>query len=282
MSQSNNTGQTRPVSQAAQTEDAILSGQSCSIPAPSPSEDSLDVSGRSVTVAEVAANDFRKAEVFQKYGIDFCCGGGLTLAEASRKAGITEGELLSALQLADLQPQRDQTDYVHWDLTRLADHIVDVHHRYVRENTPVLLTFARKVAGHHGKDHPELLKLEEGVHRALYDLGNHMEKEEKVLFPGIRHLAALDPNGAPGRKTELQFVWHAIQRMQDEHAASGEDLLLFRRLTNDYVLPEGACNSYQFLFQKLREFEDDLHKHIHLENNILFPKALALLESVPR
>jgi regulator of cell morphogenesis and NO signaling len=109
-----------------------------------------------------------------------------------------------------------------------------------------------------------------------------MEKEEKVLFPAIRHLAALDPGGAPEHKTELQFVRLAIQQMQHEHANSGEDLRLFRTLTNNYRLPEGACNSYKFLFEKLKEFEDDLHQHIHLENNILFPRAIALLEKAPQ
>lgn len=232
----------------------------------------------SVTVGEIAGKDFHKAEVFQQFGIDICCGGGQTLTEACHKAGISEGELLSALQLAEIQPQTDKTAYARWDPDRLADHIVNTHHRYVRDNTPVLLEFARKVAGHHGKDHPELIKLEEGVRHFLFELGNHMEKEEKVLFPAIRHLASFGPAGAPEHKAEFQFIRRAVQQMQEEHTASGEDLGLFRTLTGNYSLPAGACNSYKFLFEKLKEFEKDLHKHIHLENNILFPRAILLLE----
>jgi regulator of cell morphogenesis and NO signaling len=247
---------------------------SCDWNAPLQSLSANETPEKPLTVAQITAKDFRKTAVFQKFGIDFCCGGGQTLEEASRKAGIPESELRSALQLADFNPLDHEKDFAHWDMTKLADYIIHTHHGYVRENAPVLLQFARKVAGHHGKDHPELIQLEEGVRLAMVELSAHMEKEEKVLFPAICQLDALDMSSASA-KTQLQFIRQAIQKMQSEHVASGEDLRQFRVITNNYTLPAAACNSYKFLFEKLKEFEYDLHNHIHLENNILFPRALA-------
>jgi regulator of cell morphogenesis and NO signaling len=238
-------------------------------------------SAAALTVAEIAAKDSRNVEVFRKFGIDFCCGGGLTLQEASLKAGITEGELRSALQLAVYEASTPRNDFAHWDLARLADHIEQVHHGFVRENAPVLLEFAKKVASHHGQNHPELVNLEEGLRLSLADLLAHMEKEEKILFPAIRQLAMSSPS-EPALKAPLAFIRQAINRMQSEHAGAGEDLRQARMLTNDYTLPTGACNSYKYLFDKLKEFDNDLRQHIHLENNILFPRALALLENPPQ
>jgi regulator of cell morphogenesis and NO signaling len=231
-----------------------------------------------LTVGEIAARDFRKAAVFQKFGIDFCCGGGISLEEASKKAGISESELCSALRLTDLEPIAPDRDFAKWDLDKLADYIVDIHHRYVRDNAAILLDIARKVAGHHGKNHPELLEMDNRVRRSLHDLLAHMEKEEKHLFPAIRHLADLEKSHERTGKAQFQFIRYAVEKMQNEHSTCGEDLRHFRLLTNNYTLPEGACTSYKFLFDKLQEFETDLQQHIHLESNILFPRAVATLD----
>jgi len=228
-------------------------------------------------VGELAARDFRMADVFQKYGIDFCCGGGQTLAEAARRAGISEGELRSALDAAVLGGKLPEYDFARWSTEQLIDDIVGTHHRYVREVMPVLLAYGTKVAGHHGDAHPELRQLDTAIRSEMHDLLEHLEKEELVLFPAIMRLEEVRRGAGT---TNIFFIRQAIQQVMNEHIHSGENLGLFRQLSNDYTPPEEACNSYRFLYAKLMEFDQLLQQHIHLENNILFPRALAMLAEV--
>lgn len=233
------------------------------------------------TVGKIAANDYRKAEVFMKLGIDFCCKGNQTLEQACKQANISEAELRSTLDLVSFSRPDPSMDFSTREPDFLIDYIIDIHHKYVKDNIPVIRNYAQKVAGHHGKAHPELSELEKQIGPFLKDLSTHMLKEEKILFPAIKELVALQRQpGASGRPV-LPFIRQAVGMMQSEHEQSGEDLSLLRKITNNYILPEGACNSYKFLFEKLKEFETDLFRHIHLENNILFPKAIALLEGFP-
>ncbi|HEV9035214.1 MAG TPA: iron-sulfur cluster repair di-iron protein [Puia sp.] len=227
------------------------------------------------TIGELAGKDYRKAEVFRKFGIDFCCGGGQTIGQACHSAGISEGELRSSLDLAELRVRTPEEDFQQWPTGKLAEYIVRRHHEYVRETAPVLTEYARKVAAHHGAAHSELIGLELRVRQTVLDLLGHMDREEKVLFPAVQELAETAEQAGAGN---LSFVRHAILQMQNEHSISGEDLEGFRVMTHGYSVPEDACNSYRFLYEKLREFDLDLQQHIHLENNILFPKALALLD----
>lgn len=230
-----------------------------------------------VTVADMAAADYRNADVFAKLGIDFCCGGNITLKEAARRRGIDEAVLLAELDKATRETAPPSDDYINLDLHVLIDHIVGAHHRYVRENAPIIAQLASKVARRHGREHPELVELETGAIGFLDDLQQHMEKEERVLFPAIVRLEQLQHSDESPAKS---FIVSAIKVMRAEHDTSGEDLRVFRKLTNDYALPEGACNSYTLLFEKMKAFEADLMRHIHLENNILFPKAAELEQSV--
>lgn len=231
------------------------------------------------TVGDIAASDGRKAEVFMKMGIDFCCGGKNTLKEACIEAGVEEEQLKQALEAVDDKAgSQPRQDFNNWDPAFLADYIVNVHHRYVRENAPIIEQLAAKVAGHHGDNHPELIPLSDGVSLFLSDLILHMQKEEFLLFPAIRlYLATQAKQGAASSREQPapEFpIGDAVRVMEMEHIASGEDVKKFRRLTHDYSLPADACNSYTYLFKKLQEFEADLFQHIHLENNILFPKLL--------
>jgi regulator of cell morphogenesis and NO signaling len=182
----------------------------------------------------------------------------------------------SALQLSILRPSGSDNGYAKWDLCVLADYIVNVHHRYIRESGPVLLQSARKVAHHHGKHHHELLQLETFLRHSLENMMTHMDQEEIVLFPAIRQLVDPDRSVDQAGKESLQSIRQAVAKMRLEHLAAEDDLRLYRRLTHDYALPSGACNSYKFLFDKLKEFEANIHLHVHLENDILFPRALAL------
>lgn len=224
------------------------------------------------TVGSIAAKDYRKAEVFKKLGIDFCCGGEKSLKDASEEVGISEEQLKEELEKADTITTSASQDYNKWKLDFLADFIVNTHHEYIRENATVITGLADKVAQVHGSQHAELWPLAKRAKTLIQDLLDHIEKEEKVLFPAIRSLA-LNQNPELSKMNPIEPI---IKAMHEEHDHAGDDLKYMRKITDDYTLPVDACNSYTYLFEKLKEFENDLFKHIHLENNILFPKAVAL------
>lgn len=230
------------------------------------------------TVGEIASKDIRKADAFKKLGIDFCCGGKKTLKQALRDANITQQQLESALaESAQLPATQRSLNFASWHPGFLADYIVNVHHSYVRENGPVIAGLASKVANRHGDRHPELFALSQQVQLLLADLYQHLVKEENVLFPAIKQLASAKSNLQIGDNVGIASV---VALMEQEHESAGDDLRSLRKITNQYQLPDGACNSYTYLFEKLREFENDLFNHIHLENNILFPKALQLQQQL--
>jgi len=235
----------------------------------------IDNDGNVETVGSIAAKDYRKAEVFKKLGIDFCCGGEKSLKDASEDAGITEAQLKAELEKADTITVSASQDYNKWKLDFLADFIANTHHEYIRENASVIRGLAEKVAQHHGSQHAELWPLSKRVTTLMDDLLDHIEKEEYRLFPQIKALVLEDRETAPAAVS----IKAVIKAMHAEHDHAGDDLKYLRKITDDYTLPADACNSYTYLFEKLKEFEDDLFKHIHLENNILFPKAIALEES---
>lgn len=217
------------------------------------------------TVGQIASSDIRKADVFKKLGIDFCCGGKKTLRQAIREKGISEDQIEAAFEnLASLPHTSTPLNFSKWSLDFLIDYIVNVHHQYVRENGPIISGLADKVANRHGDKHPELFMLAQNVHLLLSDLYQHLEKEEDILFPAIKDIANHQNHENPSLSPILEL-------MELEHESAGNDLKNIRKLTNDYHPPFGACNSYIYLFEKLNEFESDLYNHIHLENNILFP-----------
>lgn len=233
-----------------------------------------DDAGAVETVGSIAAKDYRKAEVFKKLGIDFCCGGEKSLKDASEEVGISEEQLKAELEKADTITTSASQDYNKWKLDFLADFIENTHHEYIRENATVIIGLADKVAQAHGSQHAELWSLAQRVKGLFDDLLDHIEKEEKTLFPAIKELVSIQKSGLPS-PTENK-IGSIIKTMHEEHDHAGDDLKYLRKITDDYTLPAEACNSYTYLFEKLKEFENDLFKHIHLENNILFPKAIAL------
>lgn len=233
-------------------------------------------------VGEVVAEDYRLAAVFKRFGIDFCCGGGRTVQAACDKKGVTYEELEQALLFA--KPPRDGAhlpDPRGWDLGFLADFIVNVHHRYVRESLPVLLQFATKVARVHGDDQPELVEIAILVEELAEELEGHLAKEERVLFPFIKELVAAQDRSVPPEPAPFGTVRVPIRAMEHEHDHAGTLMRRIRELSNDFTPPEGACATYRGLFAKLEEFEEDLHRHVHLENNVLFPRASALETTLP-
>jgi len=233
-----------------------------------------------LTIGSIAAEDIRKAEILKAKGIDFACGGNKTLKQAGEEAGISEAELLAALNDADVKTSTAPSfDYNKWSLSFLADFISNTHHQYIKEHFKELKEIAQKVAEKHGEQYPELNRLSSSVSFFMDSLHNHILKEERLLFPAIKEALDQKAGKAPSNSQfEPGFIKQSIQVLQKEHHISGEDLTFFRKITNDYELPEDACSSYRHLFAKLQEFESDLQIHIHLENNILFPKALKLEE----
>ncbi|HET9431983.1 MAG TPA: iron-sulfur cluster repair di-iron protein [Chitinophagaceae bacterium] len=228
------------------------------------------------TLGQIAAKDLRKAAIFKKYGLDFCCGGKKTVKEAAREKGLDVTKIEQELQQADKNYVTRPLPYGDWSLDFLADYIVNTHHSYVRKTLPELRGYAAKVARVHGSHHPELLTIQKLVEEINEELTAHLVKEEKVLFPYIKELVAAKGKNAPAQAVHFGTVQNPINMMEMEHEMVGRSLEEIRMLSRDYSLPEDACASYGLLYKMLEEFEDDLHTHIHLENNILFPKALEL------
>ncbi|MBB1148960.1 MULTISPECIES: iron-sulfur cluster repair di-iron protein [unclassified Myroides] len=228
------------------------------------------------TIGSFVAEDFRTAAVFNKYGIDFCCKGGRTLDEVCEKKTVNPEELLSELEGVLNQQTENNIDFRHWPLDLLADYIEKTHHRYVEEKIPVLLQFLNKLSKVHGERHPELFEINELFTGCAQELSQHLKKEELVLFPFVRKMVTATITGQAIEAPHFGTVEHPVEMMMHEHDNEGERFRKIAALSNNYTPPADACNTYKVTFAMLKEFEEDLHKHIHLENNILFPSAVIL------
>ena len=228
------------------------------------------------TLGQIAAKDLRKAEVFKKYGLDFCCGGKKTVKEACAEKGLDVTKIEQELQQADKILSSRPVPYNDWNLDFLADYIVNTHHSYIKKILPDLVAYSAKVTSVHGQQHSELFKINKLVTEVNAELSDHMMKEEKILFPYIKELALADKNHQAPQASRFGTVQNPINMMEMEHEAVGKSMDEIRTLSYNYSLPEDACASYSLLYKMLNEFENDLHVHVHLENNILFPKALNL------
>ncbi len=227
------------------------------------------------TVAEVVSENIKSAHIFKKYGIDFCCGGGVTIEKACAKKDIDYFVLKKELDTVDAVVSNEY-DYGNWNLGFLIDHILNVHHTYVEENIPLLVQYANRVAKVHGHHYTEVVEINNLFTEVANELTMHMKKEEHILFPYVKQLVRAKKEGALPPKPHFGTVKNPIQMMENEHENAGNIFKEIARLSADYTPPEGACNTFKALYAKLEEFEQDLHQHIHLENNILFPKAVQL------
>lgn len=231
------------------------------------------------TVADVVTENIKAAHVFKKYGIDFCCGGGVSIKRACEKANV-DPAILEA-ELLNLQNVQDRaTNYNAWQLDFLADHIVNVHHSYVEESSPLLLQYAKRVNHVHGHHYTELAEIERLVIEVVQEMAAHQRKEELILFPFIKRLVKAEKENSEKPQSHFGSVENPIKMMEADHDEAGELMRKISELSNGFTPPQGACNTYRAFFSKLEEFEEDLHHHIHLENNILFPKALMLERSL--
>src|SRR5690606_18590314 len=222
----------------------------------------------------------RTAAIFKKNKIDFCCRGNRSLEEVCEKKGIDITKISQELE-ATLQKSGDSTiDFNAWPLDLLADYVEKTHHRYVEEKTGIILQFLEKLCQVHGKNHPELFEINQIFTSVAQGLAAHMKKEELILFPFIRKMVQASRKNEGLPEAKFGSVENPIDMMEHEHTEEGDKLVRIAELTNDYQMPADGCNTYRVTFAMLEEFEQDLHKHIHLENNILFPKSILLEKSL--
>lgn len=227
-------------------------------------------------IGELVARDYRTASVFKKYSIDFCCQGNRTIQEACEKKNIDTKKVLEDLVAIMEAKSESTTDYQSWPLDLLADYIEKKHHRYVQEKTLEIQPYLDKICKVHGERHPELLKIKEEFNASAGELAAHMKKEELILFPFIRKMTKAKLENTKVDAAHFGTVKNPIQMMMNEHTVEGHRFMKIEELTNNYTPPQDACNTYRVSFALLKEFEQDLHLHIHLENNILFPKAIEI------
>ncbi|TBW27988.1 iron-sulfur cluster repair di-iron protein [Gramella sp. KN1008] len=227
------------------------------------------------TVADCVTENIKASHVFKKYGIDFCCGGGISIQKACEKGGVDYSLLAEDLKNVGV-PTENEMDFSKLPLDDLIDHIVSKHHTYVEANIPLLLQYSQKVARVHGGNNPELIKVEQLFQRVAGELAGHLKKEEMILFPFIKKMVQAEKDGTELNVPHFNTVENPIKMMEDEHEFAGDTFKEIARITDNYTPPAHACNTYRALFDKLAEFEEDLHQHIHLENNILHPGALKL------
>lgn len=220
-------------------------------------------------VGDLVAENIKSAHIFKKYGIDFCCGGGITLEKACIKNNVSIDQITNDLNSLN-QPVAPEKDFNSFPLDKLIDYILNVHHSYIRESIPLVLQYGTKVSSVHGDRHPELREIFQLFHDLVNELIMHMKKEEMILFPHVKKLL----HGI--RAQEISSIQSPIAVMESEHENAGNILKTIGKLSSDFTPPSDACNTYRAFYAKLQEFQDDLHKHIHLENNILFPKAIKL------
>ncbi len=236
----------------------------------------LNIGEKPKTIGELVANDFRKAEIFRKFGLDFCCAGKKSVKDACNAKGIDAELVQKSLDEIDAQVADHNQDYKSWDLGFLADYVLNTHHKYVVDSLPILYQLTEKVARRHGEAHPELIEIERLFNIVADELTDHMVKEENILFPYIKELALAKKNNTKMESSPFGSIENPIRMMESEHTLVGGVSERMNELSNGYTPPSNACASYSVLFHKLNEFEKDLHQHIHLENNILFPGAIEL------
>lgn len=228
-------------------------------------------------VGEVVARDFRTAPVFKRHRIDFCCGGGITIEAACSKAktdpGILESELNEAMRSANRSAVQEISEY---PLDELISHIELTHHRYVERRSSEIKGFLDKVVRVHGDKKPELAQIQLLFEEGVGQLAQHMKKEELILFPAIRRMIAAERAGTAYEMAPFGSIENPIHMMEHEHEVEGDRFDSLAQLTDNYTPPDWACNTFKVTYALLQEFEQDLHVHIHLENNVLFPKAIAL------
>lgn len=230
------------------------------------------------TVRELALEDTAATRVFERLGIDYCCGGNKSLGDACQASNLSVDQVIDALEMADEAAHAARKDR-NWQVEPLADliaHIKNTHHQYTRDEMARLVPLLEKVCSVHGKNHPELQQVRASFQSLAQELTTHMMKEERVLFPYIVRMEEAVIQKEPILPSPFGSVQNPVTMMEHEHDSAGNALCAMRDASCGYSAPGDGCISYQTLYKALADFEADLHQHIHLENNILFPRAIAM------
>ena len=233
-----------------------------------------------LTLADIVTNNFRTAGVFEKYNFDFCCGGKKTIDQACRENGTDSDLIYSEIEKINSDKVEIPERIDDWGLDFIVDYIINNHHKFVRNMIPLISLHSEKVASAHGQNHPETLDVVKIFSAVYKELKQHMMKEEEILFPYIKYLVKVKEGKAKFEKPYFGRISNPINMMELEHQSAGSSLYNIRKLTNNYDPPADACDAFKVCLKELKEFEEDLHKHIHLENNVLFPKAVILEEQL--
>jgi len=226
---------------------------------------------KNISIGEIVALDYRAASVFKEAGIDFCCGGKKSIDETCSEKGINKAALIEKLESLESTPNTTTHNFIEWEPGFLCDYIINTHHKYVLKTLPELVAYTQKIASVHGDGHPELIEVARLFSEINRELLQHLKKEEEIFFPAIKEIIAT------GSEKVKAVIISEISRLSDEHEFAGGAMDKINVITNRYLLPDDCCNTYRVSFTLLEQFEDDLHTHVHLENNILFPKALKLI-----
>ena len=225
---------------------------------------------------DVVKLNYKTAPLFQANNIDYCCGGHQPISEACMEAGINADQLIRELEVVVSQQDPDSDTINSLETGELCDYIEKRHHAYVRERIPYLSQNLEKICGVHGHRHPELLIIRDLFFTSGNNLILHMLREETMLFPYIWEMESFLKENSPVPQARFGTVMNPIQRMMKEHQDEGDRFAEIARLSNQYQVPDDGCVTYEVTLKQLKEFEDDLHRHVHLENNILFPRAIEL------
>lgn len=230
------------------------------------------------TVREVAVENPAATRVLERFGIDYCCGGSQLLEQACEKAGVSVDEVVDSIEVEEETARAAQQvrDWQREPLSELVAHIKNTHHKYTREETVRLTALLEKVCSVHGKTHPELFEIQSTFSSLAQELTMHLMKEEMVLFPYIVRMEEAVIQKERVLPGPFGTVENPVAMMEHEHESAGAALRSMRKASSEFRAPEDACVSYQTLYKALSSFEADLHQHIHLENNILFPRAIAM------
>ncbi|HET6768134.1 MAG TPA: iron-sulfur cluster repair di-iron protein [Chitinophagaceae bacterium] len=235
----------------------------------------------SLSLAQIVNSNHKAASVFEKYHLDFCCKGKRSLEQACTEQQLTVSQITGELEnIFGNETNTDAVDFDKMNLTQLSDYIVQTHHAYVKNEMPQIYAYLQKVASKHGERHDELYKIFETFAAIREEMDGHMKKEEVILFPRIKELEKLADNENANLQLNITYLQSPITVMEQEHDHAGTLLDDIRILSNDYTPPQDACTTYRLCFAALKAFELDLHQHVHLENNILFPKAIQLFKQL--
>ena len=233
---------------------------------------------KNTTLSEIVREDFRASRVFETHGLDFCCNGKRKLGDACEEKGLDADNILTELKKELSGDIQQEENFDKMDPDVLIKYILDKHHAYIKRIMPLLSAFSEKVVRAHSNNHPELIRVSELYHQVEAELTSHMFKEENVLFPFIIRMVEAKRNKTPLGAIPFGTVRNPIQQMEAEHDSAGNAFHEMRTITKDFGIPEDACNTFKSYYEELNNFENDLHKHIHLENNILHPKSIELEE----